>query len=41
MDRQKRKAEEYVELYVAKDFRAESSLKRALGIRYRPRQRRG
>ena len=39
--RRKRKAEDYKELYVAKNRRAESRLKWALGICYRRARRRG
>ena len=39
--RRKRKAEDYGELYVAKDRWAQSRLKRALRIRYRRARRRG
>ena len=39
--RRKRKPEDYGELYVAKDRRAQSILRRALSIRYRPPQRQG
>ena len=41
LDRPKRKAEDYGELYVAKDRRAKSMLKRALRIRNRRARRRG
>ena len=41
LDRRKRKAEDYGELYAAKDGQAKSRLKRALRIRYRRAMRRG